>query len=175
MSLGPRFPAGLASVGESAVDTTGAAERVLIRAKGGYVNRSSCGLTVMLIGILLLSGCGSVYKVVRPNEATGLLPTSVEVKPEEILVFQPSAVIHDARFVLLRTGTGGMHTRDFGTFMRSSLQMLGLENILDTTEFAKLVLASPLRATVGACQSFRSDRPVSSHRRRSDLPRRFLV
>lgn len=99
--------------------------------------------------VIVLAGCGPTYQVTKPDAVTGQLPTKVEVKQDEILVFTPSARMAAARFFVLRTGSGNLHTNPFGKFMLESLPELGIRPVMSRDEFVKMVLASELRDSVG--------------------------
>jgi len=107
---------------------------------------STAFLAVLSCGLI---GCAPAYQVAKPDPATGMLPTEVEVKPEEILVFLPSPKVHGLKFLLLRSAGGGAHTKDFAAFMRSSVKELGIDQILSIEDLTKIVLASPLKESVG--------------------------
>ena len=113
------------------------------------LKRSYMRSTVLLLLTLLLAACGSAYQVTRPDEKTGLLVTSVEVKPEEILTFKPLAGVDRINFVLLRAGSGGSHTSEYASFMKKSIEAFGIRDVVTRDEFTKLIINSPLRDSVG--------------------------
>lgn len=108
-------------------------------------------IRLMYLSALLyaLAGCTPSFQVVKPDPVTGLLPTGVQVKPEEITHYKPSAVVHDLKFVVLDTHSIGMGTNEFGGFMLASLKEFGFPKLITRDELAQLVLSSPLRDSVG--------------------------
>lgn len=110
---------------------------------------SVLGRSSFIAALFLLAGCAPVYQVAKPDADTGLLPTNVEVKPEEIKTFQPSPVAQRVRFVLLRTASGGLNTEPYNEFVLKALRELGITEIMSRDEFMRMVIDSPLRDTVG--------------------------
>lgn len=110
---------------------------------------SVLGRFTLIAGLFVLAGCVPVYQVAKPDAETGLLPTTVEVKPEEIKTYQPSPVVQRIRFVLLRTASGGINTEPYNEFVFDALRELGITEIMSRDEFMRMVIDSPLRDTVG--------------------------
>jgi hypothetical protein len=110
---------------------------------------SVLGRFTLIAGLFVLAGCVPVYQVAKPDAETGLLPTTVEVKPEEIKIYQPSPVVQRVRFVLLRTASGGINTEPYNEFVFDALRELGITEIMSRDEFMRMVIDSPLRDTVG--------------------------
>lgn len=98
-----------------------------------------------------LSGCGTVYKVSKPDAQTGLLDTGTEVKPDKIKAFVPSARIHDVKFIYLRSASGGIAGGgpEYDKFLDSELPQLGFPPILRRDDLTKLVVKSNLIDTIG--------------------------
>lgn len=115
------------------------------------IMRSSTFLRILAATTFAVAcaACGPSYQVARPDSSTGMLPTSVEVKPDEIKVFSPMPGINNIKFVLLRTSSNGNHTDPYGEFMKSSIAELGFPKIMTRDELVKIVLSSDLRDSVG--------------------------
>ena len=99
----------------------------------------------------MLSGC-AVYKVAKPDPQTGLLATGTEVKSDEIKAFVPSARIHDAKFIYLRSASGGVAGggEEYDKFLDGVLPELGFAQIVRRDALVKLVVNSELINSVGS-------------------------
>lgn len=104
---------------------------------------------VIIVASILISACAPTYQIAKVDPETGLIKTSVTVKPEEIKISVPTARVHEVKFVLVRASSGGMFTGPFSEFVVNSIGGFGFPEVIDREAFTQMVLASPLRDTVG--------------------------
>ncbi|MEO7757289.1 MAG: hypothetical protein ABIS07_11965 [Dokdonella sp.] len=101
---------------------------------------------VVLLAISM-SACSTPHQVVKTDPSTGLLPTDVEVKPEHIKVFTPSARVRDIKFMYVRAVSGG--GEGYVDFLDKELLELGFPAVVHRDELTKLIIQSDLINSVG--------------------------
>jgi len=87
--------------------------------------------------IVLLSACSTFYQPLQVDEKTGLYPTSVQVDPGGITVFDTSTDPKTYKYVLLLTDSN-IRPSVFSFTVRSALAQAGVIRVYTSDEFLRL-------------------------------------
>ncbi len=79
---------------------------------------------------LILTSCGTVYKIPKKNGETLPWKTSFEIKQDQVAINKPYHGLADLDFIFLKTNTN-WKVEKHNDFIMKSLDIMGFKNVLN--------------------------------------------